>query len=575
KLAVIVVTVFYIGLCENVSTKELPIYAGMDTVQPVWSKNGMVSSVEALATEIGVSILEQGGNAVDAAVAVGFALAVTYPRAGNLGGGGFMVIHLAAEGNTPAKNLTIDYREKAPSKAHKDLFLDKDGDVVPNMSLFHGASSGVPGAVKGMELALKQYGTMSLSQVMQPSIDLAELGIEVTYDLSRSLKGMKKRLGKWKSSKKIFFKSNGDFYQAGERLFQKDLAETLRVIASQGSDGFYKGKIAQKIVTSVNKSGGIFTLSDLENYQAVLREPLTTNYRGYQVFSMPPPSSGGIHLIQLLNTLENYSLTKSGHNSANSIHYMAEAMKYAYADRSEYLGDSDFYPVPIKELTSKRYAKDIFDKINPLSTTASEDIKPGNLAPYESNQTTHYSVVDRWGNAVSTTTTLNFSYGSGLVADGTGVLMNNEMDDFSAKQGVPNAFGLLGGKANAVEAGKRPLSAMTPTIVMKDGQVFLVTGSPGGSRIITTTLQVILNVIDHQMNVAEATFASRVHHQWYPDELRVERGLNFDTIQLLENKGHSVKMKSSMGSTQSIMKTERGLFGASDPRSRGGKTTGH
>ncbi len=556
---------------------ELPIYAGMDTAQPIWAANGMVASVESLATDVGVNILKRGGNAVDAAVAVGFALAVTYPRAGNIGGGGFMVIHLAADksGKRPAKTLTIDYREMAPSLAHKDLFLDKQGKVIKNKSLFHGAASGIPGSVRGMLLALEQYGTMSLAEVIQPAIILAEEGIEVSYDLSRSLKAMRKRLQRWPSTKGIFYKSNGDFYQPGDRLKQKDLASTLKRIAQYGDKGFYQGDVAKKIVKSVNAAGGIFSEQDFQNYKAVIREPVAANYRGYQIYSMPPPSSGGVHLIQLLNILQNSPLASMKHNTAKTVHQMAEAMKYVYADRSEYLGDPDYFDVPVSELISHAYAKSIHQKIDPHRATPSEQVKPGKLTPYESDQTTHYSVIDQWGNAVSTTTTLNFSYGSGLVAEGTGVFMNNEMDDFSAKPGVPNAFGLLGGVANAIEPGKRPLSAMTPTIVMKDGQVFLLTGSPGGSRIITTTLQVILNVIDHQMNIAEATNSGRIHHQWYPDELRVERSLNADTIAILQAMGHHVVMKSAMGSTQSIMKTKAGLFGASDPRSRNGKTAGH
>lgn len=564
------------GIANSIAT-EFPIYAGMDTAQPIWAANGMVSSVETLATDVGVNILKQGGNAVDAAVAVGFALTVTYPRAGNIGGGGFMVIHLAEDkvDKLPSRILTLDYREMAPSLANKDLFLDSKGNVIENKSLFHGASSGIPGSVKGMLLALDEYGTMSLAEVIQPAINLAEKGIEVSYDLSRSLKAMKNRLQRWPSTKKIFYKKDGSFYQPGERLIQADLAKTFRIIAQSGSDGFYQGEVANKIVDSVNQAGGIFSEQDMSNYKAVVREPVSTDYRGYQVYSMPPPSSGGVHLIQLLNILENSPLTSLRHNTAKSVHQMAEAMKYVYADRSEYLGDSDYYPVPVESLISKNYARSIYQRINPNQTTPSELIKPGNLQPFESDQTTHYSVVDQWGNAVSTTTTLNFSYGSGLVAEGTGVLMNNEMDDFSAKPGVPNAFGLLGGEANAIEPGKRPLSAMTPSIVMKDGEVFLLTGSPGGSRIITTTLQVILNVIDHQMNIAEATSSGRIHHQWYPDELRVERSLNADTIELLKAKGHTVVMKSAMGSTQSIMRTKAGLFGASDPRSRNGKTAGH
>jgi len=551
------------------------IYAEMETVQPVWAANGMVSSVNNLATDVGVDILKQGGNAIDAAVAVGFALAVTHPRAGNLGGGGFMVIHIAAKNEQPAENVTIDYREMAPSKAYADLYLDIKGNVIPEMSLYHGASSGIPGSVMGMELALKTYGTMPLTQVMKPAIKLAEKGFVVSYDLWKSLKNKNDRLGKWPSSKKIFYDKNGDAIAVGELLVQNDLARTLKMISKKGSKGFYQGEIAEKITKSVNQAGGIFSVKDFANYRAVIRKPVSNSYRGYRVYSMPPPSSGGIHLVQILNILENADIAQMGHNSAATIHEMVEAMKHAYADRSEYLGDPDFYDVPTALLTSKAYAKEIYNKIDPNAATPSDNIKPGKLVPYESDQTTHYSVMDRWGNAVSTTTTLNSSYGSGLVAEGTGVLMNNEMDDFSSKPGVPNTYGLLGGEANAIAPGKRPLSAMTPTIVTKDGRPFLITGTPGGSRIITTTLQVVMNVIDHHMNIAEAGAASRIHHQWYPDEIRIERGLNIDTIRLLEMLGHKISLQEAMGSTQSIMKTEQGIFGASDPRSRNGKAAGY
>jgi len=372
----------------------------------------------------------------------------------------------------------------------------------------------------------------------------------------------------------VFYKADDSTYDPGEILKQPDLANSLKIIAEQGSKGFYQGEIAQKIAAAIQQAGGLMTVEDLANYKALIRKPITTNYRGYEIFSMPPPSSGGIHLVQILNILENSNINQMGQNSAATIHQMVEAMKYAYADRSEYLGDPDYYKVPTKELTSKAYANSIYKKINPRRTTPSDNIKPGKLAPYESDQTTHYSVIDQWGNAVSSTTTLNFSYGSGLVAAGTGILMNNEMDDFSAKPGEPNAYGLLGGEANAIEGGKRPLSAMTPTIVLKDGKPFLITGSPGGSRIITTTLQLIMNVIDHKMNVAEASYAYRIHHQWYPDEIRIEKGMNLDTRRYLESMGHKIKQKRAMGSTQSIMITPNGYFGAADPRSQDAKAAG-
>ncbi|MCL1091790.1 gamma-glutamyltransferase [Shewanella profunda] len=550
---------------------EAAIFNQMATAQPVWAKHGMVASQEMLASRTGVEILKQGGNAVDAAVAVAFSLAVTLPRAGNIGGGGFMLVHIAKENKT----IAIDYREMAPSKAKKDIFLDENGDAVQKLSREHGLAVGVPGTVMGMSLALEKYGTMTLAQVTAPAIKMAQEGISVTPDLAMSLGGLKRRMAQWPTTAAIFYKADGGDYQVNDILKQPELAHSLSLIAEKGTKGFYEGETAVKIVNAVQDAGGIMTLDDLKNYKVVEREPVRGQYRGYQVVSMPPPSSGGVHIIQMLNVLQQFPIDKLGHNTAQTIHLMAETMKHAYADRSEYLGDPDFYKVPVTELTSPNYAQKIVSLITPNKTTPSSEIKPGKLAPYESDQTTHFSVVDKWGNAVSNTYTLNFSYGSGLVAEGTGILLNNEMDDFSAKPGVPNGYGLVGGDANAVEGNKRPLSSMSPTIVMKEGKAFLITGSPGGSRIITTTLQIIMNVIDHGLNIAEASNAPRVHHQWLPDELRVETSLNRDTISLLETKGHKVTVQSAMGSTQSIMVTEQGIFGASDPRHSGSEAIGY
>lgn len=550
---------------------EASIFSEMATAQPIYAKHGLVSSQEALASQIGVEILKQGGNAVDAAVAVAYALAVTLPRAGNIGGGGFMLVHLAEQNKT----IAIDYRETAPAKAHKDIFLDEQGNAVDKLSREHGLAVGVPGTVMGMELALKQYGTMKMAQVIKPAIKLAKDGILVTSDLSNSLAGLKSRITQWPSSAEIFYHADGSNYQVNELLKQPELAQSLSLIAQKGSKGFYQGETAKKIVSAVQNAGGIMSLTDLANYKVIEREPVRGNYRGYEVVSMPPPSSGGIHIIEMLNVLEQFPIDKLGHNTANTLHLMAETMKYAYADRSEYLGDPDFVNVPVKQLTSKKYAKEIASKIAINKTTPSSEIRPGNLAPYESDQTTHFSVIDKWGNAVANTYTLNFSYGSGLVAKGTGILLNNEMDDFSAKPGTPNGYGLIGGDANAVEGNKRPLSSMSPTMVMKDGKPFIVTGSPGGSRIINITLQMIMNVIDHNLNIAEATAAARMHHQWLPDFIWVEHTLNRDTISLLEAKGHKVKVQESIGSTQSIMMTEQGLFGASDPRRAGSAAIGY
>lgn len=550
---------------------ESPIFSQMATAQPVWAKHGMVASQEAFASRTGVEILKQGGNAVDAAVAVAFSLAVTLPRAGNIGGGGFMLVHIAKENKT----IAIDYREMAPSKAKKNIFLDENGDAVEKLSREHGLAVGVPGTVMGMSLALEKYGTMTLAQVTAPAIKMAQEGISITPDLAQSLAGLKRRMAQWPTTAAIFYKADGSDYQVDDILKQPELAHSLSLIAEKGTKGFYEGETAAKLINAVKDAGGIMTLDDLKNYKVVEREPVRGKYRGYEVVSMPPPSSGGVHIIEMLNVLQQFPIDKLGHNTAQTIHLMAETMKYAYSDRSEYLGDPDFYKVPVTALTSKDYAQKIASQIAMNKATPSAEIKPGKLAPYESDQTTHFSVVDKWGNAVSNTYTLNFSYGSGLVAKGTGILLNNEMDDFSAKPGVPNGYGLVGGDANAVEGNKRPLSSMSPTIVMKDGKPFLVTGSPGGSRIITTTLQIIMNVIDHGLNIAEASNAARVHHQWLPDELRVESSLNRDTISLLEAKGHKVKVQSAMGSTQSIMVTEQGIFGASDPRHSGSEAIGY
>ncbi|MBV7314310.1 gamma-glutamyltransferase [Shewanella sp. NIFS-20-20] len=546
------------------------IYEHQATAQPQWARHGMVASQEALATQIGVDILKQGGNAVDAAVATGFALAVTLPRAGNIGGGGFMLVYLADK----QKTIAIDYREMAPAKAHKDLFIGDNGEVNKQWSRQHGLAVGVPGTVMGLLSALEKYGTMTPKQVMAPAIALAQDGIEVTYDLAQSLSDLQPRLSRWPSTNAIFYQANGDAFAPGAILQQPELAHSLRLIANKGVAGFYQGETADNIVAAVTEAGGILTLEDMQSYQVVERDAVEGNYRGYRVISMPPPSSGGIHIIQMLNTLEHFPLAELGHNSAASLHLFTETMKLAYADRSEYLGDPDFYPVPTQALIAKPYAQRLANSIKDTAR-ASAEIKPGAELQYESPQTTHYSVVDQWGNAVSNTYTLNFSYGSGLVAAGTGILLNNEMDDFSAKAGVPNGYGLIGGEANAVAPRKRPLSSMSPTIVLKDNQVYLVTGTPGGSRIISTTLQIITNVIDYQLNIAEATLAGRIHHQWLPDELRVERSINLDTLKLLEAKGHKVKVQNAMGSTQSIMRTLDGWYGSSDPRRPGSLTAGH
>ncbi|NCH67113.1 gamma-glutamyltransferase [Cronobacter sakazakii] len=543
-----------------------------DVFHPVRAEHGMVASVDAAATQVGVDVLKQGGNAVDAAVAVGFALAVTHPQAGNLGGGGFMMLR-----TKDGKVTAIDFREMAPEKATRDMFLDAQGNADSKKSLTSHLASGTPGSVAGFALALQKYGTMPLDKVIQPAIALARDGFTVNDALAIDLKtyGVE-TLPNHPASKAIFWKQDGNPYQKGDKLVQANLAKSLELIAKDGPVAFYKGPIADQIADEMAKNGGLITKADLANYKAVERTPVSGDYRGYQVYSMPPPSSGGIHIVQILNILENFDLHKYGFGSADAMQIMAEAEKYAYADRSEYLGDPDFVKVPWQALTSKAYAKSLAQQIDINKARPSKEIKPGNLAPYESNQTTHFSVVDKDGNAVAVTYTLNTTFGSGIVAGDTGILMNNQMDDFSAKPGTPNVYGLVGGDANAVGPKKRPLSSMSPTIVVKDGKTWLVTGSPGGSRIITTVLQMVVNTIDYGMNVAEATNAPRFHHQWLPDELRVEKGFSPDTLKLLREKGQNVAVKEAMGSTQSIMIGPDGaLYGASDPRSVDDLTAGY
>ncbi|EAA9298848.1 gamma-glutamyltransferase [Salmonella enterica] len=542
-----------------------------DVFHPVRATQGMVASVDVMATQVGVDILKQGGNAVDAAVAVGYALAVTHPQAGNLGGGGFMLLR-TKDGATTA----IDFREMAPAGATRDMFLDEQGNPDSKKSLTSPLASGTPGTVAGLSLALEKYGSLPLNSVVRPAIKLAQEGFIVNDALADDLKTYGSEvLPHHENSKAIFWK-DGEPLKKGDKLVQQDLANSLTMIAENGPDAFCKGDIARQIAQQMQQNGGLITTDDLAAYQAVERTPVSGEYRGYQIFSMPPPSSGGIHIVQILNILENFDMNKYGFGSADAIQIMAEAEKYAYADRSEYLGDPDFVNVPWQALTSKTYAKSIAGQIDINKAKPSSEIRPGKLAPYESDQTTHFSVVDKDGNAVAVTYTLNTTFGTGIVAGNTGILLNNQMDDFSAKPGVPNVYGLVGGEANAVGPKKRPLSSMSPTIVVKDGKTWLVTGSPGGSRIITTVLQMVVNTIDFGMNVAEATNAPRFHHQWLPDELRVEKGFSPDTLKLLEQKGQKVALKEAMGSTQSIMVGPDGeLYGASDPRSVDDLTAGY
>ncbi len=533
-----------------------------ERMSPVQGKEGMVVTSHFLATHSAQDVLKKGGNAIDAAVTAAFSLAVTQPRSGNIGGGGFMLI--SSEKNNEV--VAVDYREKAPAGATVDMFLDKEGNADSQLSRYSHLAAGVPGTVAGLALALETYGTISLKEAMAPAIKLAEEGFVVTPRFSDGLKDKQEMLKKWDSSNKIFYKPDGSFYEPGELFVQKDLAATLKRIAEQGAQEFYVGKTAELLVAEMAKHGGLITMEDMKNYAPTMRTPVHGQYRGYDIYSMSPPSSGGVHIVQILNILEGYPIAEYGHNSAQTIHLMAEAMKRAYADRSFYLGDEDFVKVPLQGLTSKDYAKKIREGIDMDKATPSSTIAPGKPQPYESSETTHFSIVDNFGNAVSNTYTINFSYGSGIVVDGAGFLLNNEMDDFSAKPGVPNAYGLIGGEANKVEPNKRMLSSMSPTIVKQHGKNFLVTGSPGGSRIITTTLQVIMNVIDHGLNIQSAVAAPRFHHQWLPDELRIEEGISVDTIKILQGKGHEVQQKSAMGAIQSIMVKDGMMYGGADPR---------
>lgn len=551
----------------SLSTLTTPVFSQAilegERFHPASANHGMVATSHTLATEVALKVLEDGGNAVDAAVTAGFALAVTQPRSGNIGGGGFMLVS-KGDGSEPE---AIDYREKAPSGATETMYQDESGEVVQNRSRFTHLAAGVPGTVAGFAMALERHGTLPLKQALAPAIKLAREGFIVPQRFSEGLEQARERLQRWPATLETFYKEDGSTWQAGERFRQPELADTLQRIANKGVKGFYEGETAQLIVDEMEKHGGLITQQDLEEYQPVVRNPVHGNYRGYDIYSMSPPSSGGTHIVQILNILEGYPIQELGHNSAETIHYMAEAMKLAYADRSEYLGDTDYVDVPLKGLTSKSYAEELRQGIKPDEARPAGEIRYGQPPGYESPETTHFSVVDKWGNAVSNTYTINFSYGSGITVQGAGFLLNNEMDDFSAKPGVPNAYGLIGGEANKVEPGKRMLSSMSPTIVRKDDRNFLVTGSPGGSRIITTTLQVIMNVIDHGMNIQTAVSAPRIHHQWLPDEIRIEQGINPDTVRLLESRGHKVVSKSAMGAIQSIMIGEDGaLFGGADPR---------
>lgn len=503
---------------------------------PVLAEKGMVSAQEKIAATVGRDILAKGGNAVDAAVATGFALAVTHPQAGNLGGGGFMLISLAGEDNV----IALDFREMAPAASHRDMYLGKDGEVDNKKAQFSHHSAGVPGSVMGLLDALETYGTMSRREVMKPAIGLAAKGFEVHYGLTASIEAYRERLSADPSTVNYFFKG-GAAIAPGSLLKQPDLARTLKRISRKGADGFYKGKTAELLLAEIQRGGGIMTQEDLDNYRTVFREAVSGSYKGYDIHSMPPPSSGGVHVIQMLNILSGYDLKSDGHNSANYIHKLIESMRRAYADRSKYLGDPDYVDVPVEALIDPAYGDYLRGTINLSRASRSEDILPAKSLPFESNETTHYSVMDKDGNAVAVTYTINFSWGSGYSVDGAGFMLNNEMDDFSAKPGAANGYGLVGGEANKIEPGKRPLSSMTPLIVTKDGKNILATGSPGGSTIITSVLQTVLNLLTFDMNIQQATNMPRIHHQWLPDIVMTEPGISRDTLDILARRGFTLE----------------------------------
>lgn len=546
----------------------LILCAELQARQPERTRHAMVVAGDPLAVDVGVKVLESGGNAIDAAVAVGFALAVTYPYAGNLGGGGFMLIRFA-----DGRSTFIDFRERAPGKASRGMYLDANGN--PTRDSIEGwRSSGVPGTVAGFELAHRKYGRAKWESLVAPAIGLASKGFPVSYNFFESLKNSK-NLARDEESKRIFLR-NGDYYQPGDIFVQPELAGTLQRIAKSGAKGFYEGETARMIAASMEHHGGLITLGDLKDYTPVERKPLIGKYRNYDIVTAPPPSSGGIGILQMLGMLEGSGYEKSGAGSAASIHYMAEVMRRYFADRSEYLGDPDFVKMPVAGLLDPAYIRKRRASIDPNHVTPSSQILPGHPAGSESSETTHYDVVDSDGNAVSVTYTLNGGFGNGITVPGAGFLLNNEMDDFSAKPGAANMFGLVQGEANAIQPGKRPLSAMTPTILTRDGKLFMVLGAPGGAHIITAVLETIVNVVDFGMNVQEAVDFPRFHHQWQPDKLSLEPGFSPDTIALLKARGHKIEISS--GAVQSLVEAivnDGGwLQGAADGR-RPGKAAGY
>ncbi|HEY6212776.1 MAG TPA: gamma-glutamyltransferase [Vicinamibacterales bacterium] len=547
----------------------LVLVAPLGARQPVHARHGMVVAMEATAADVGVAVLKRGGNAVDAAVAVGFALAVTHPFAGNLGGGGYMLVRLA-----DGRNTFIDFRERAPEKASRDMYLDAKGELTRD-SVEGWRSSGVPGTVRGFEMAVAKYGKKSWAENMAPAIELASKGFPVSYALSESLKGSRS-LARDPESKRIFQKG-GAFFDVGDTLVEPELAQTLERIAKNGAKEFYEGETAAKFADEMAKHAGLISKRDLAAYQAIERTPLTGQYRNYTIITAPPSSSGGIALLEMLGILNGTGYEKGGAGSASAIHYLAEAMRRAYADRNTYVGDPAFVKVPIAGLLDPAYLARLRASIDPVKATPSDQVQPGRPVGSEHLETTHYSVVDGDGNAVAVTYTLNGGYGNGITVPGLGFLLNNEMDDFAAKPGTANMFGLVQGETNAIAPGKRPLSSMTPTIVLKDGKLFMTAGAPGGSRISTAVAQVILNVLDFGMNVQDAVDFPRVHHQWQPDKLSLERGISPDTVALLQSRGYEVDYAPGVVLAQvaAIVSDGGWLQGAMDGRTPAGKAAGY
>jgi gamma-glutamyltranspeptidase / glutathione hydrolase len=540
----------------------IAVSAPLWAAQPVRARHGMVVTRERHATEAGLKVLEAGGNAIDAAVAVGFALAVTHPSAGNLGGGGFMLIRLA-DGRT----TFLDFRERAPGSASRDMYLDASGKATQDSVIGYRAS-GVPGSVSGFEYASKKYGKKPWADLVRPAYELASKGFPLSYAQAQGFHGAAKSLGRFPESNSIFLRG-GKFYEAGETFVQPDLARTLDRILQQGAKDFYEGETARILARDMHEHGGLITLEDLKAYHTIERKPLTGSYRGYDIVTAPPPSSGGVGILQMLGMLEGTGYEKAGAGSASTVHYMAEAMRRYFADRSEHLGDPDFFHVPLTSLLDPAYIAKLRASIDPERATPSSEIHAAKFAAHESNETTHFSVADAEGNIAIVTYTLNGGYGSKVTAEGLGFLLNNEMDDFAPKPGEANMYGLIQGESNAIQPHKTPLSSMTPTIVLKDGKPLLALGSPGGPTIINTVLEVMVNVLDFHMNVQDAVDWPRFHHQWLPDVLSMEPGYSPDTVAILEKRGYTIRRINSQGECAAIRFDNGWLEGAADPRTEG------